>query len=59
MERQAAKIKKHLKAMQDMQKRYVDLKRSYKKFKFDDHVYLRVRPRKSSLKLGSSAKLAS
>ena len=40
-----------------MQKIYVDLKRVLKEFKIGDHVYLRVKPRKSSLKLGSCAKL--
>ena len=40
-----------------MLKRYTYLKRVHKEFKIGDHVYLRVNPRKSSLKLGSCAKL--
>ena len=34
------------------------MKRSYKEFKVGDHVYLRVKLRKSSLKLESCANLA-
>ena len=58
VEQQVVNIKQHLKVAQDRQKSYDDLKRLHKEFKVDDHVYLRVRQRKSSLKLGSCAKLA-
>ena len=34
------------------------MKRVHKGFKVGDHVYLRVNPKKSSLKLGNCAKLA-
>lgn len=34
------------------------MKRSHKEFKVGDHAYLRVKPRKSSLKLESCDKLA-
>ena len=40
------------------QKSYNDRKRTPTKFKTRDHVYLRVIPKKSSLRMGSSAKLA-
>ena len=58
MEQEIVKIRKHLKATQDRQKIYVDLKRSHKEFNINDHIYLRLRSRKSSMKLGSCAKLA-
>ena len=42
----------------DHEKRYADLKREHKEFSVGDHVYLRVKPKKSSLKLGNCTKLA-
>ena len=58
MEQKVEKIKQNLKAAQDRQKSYVDKHRVHREFCLGDHVYLRVRERKSSLKLGSCAKLA-
>ena len=58
MEQQVIQIRKNLKIAQDRQKCYVDKKRTPKEFKTRDHVYLRVRPRKSSLRMGACAKLA-
>jgi ribosomal protein L21E len=52
------KIKYNLKIAQDRQKRYEDIKRSHKEFKVGDHVYLRVNPKRSSLRMGSFAKLS-
>ena len=49
---------KNLKANQDRQKIYVDKHRVHREFSVGDHVYLRVREKKSSLKLGSCAKLS-
>jgi len=43
---------------QDRQKCYVDLKRTPREFKIGDHVYVKVKPRKSSLRLGKCTKLA-
>ena len=43
---------------QDRHKSYADRKRTPKDFKTGDHVYLRVRPWKSSLRMGACAKLA-
>lgn len=57
MEQEIVKIRKNLKVTHDRHKSYVDLKRSHKEFKVSEHVYLRVRARKRSLKLGSCAKL--
>ena len=48
-----------MKAAQDRQKINADKHRVHKEFSVGDHVYRRVRPRKSSLKLGSCAKLSS
>jgi hypothetical protein len=58
MEQQVIQIRKNLKIAQDRKKRYVDKKRTPREFKTGDHVYLRVRPRKSSLRMGACAKLA-
>ena len=58
MEQEDAKIRHNLKADQYRQKRYENKHRVHKEFNVGDHVYLRVRPRKSSLKLGSCAGLS-
>ena len=58
MEQEVAKIRQSLKTIQDRQKSYADKHRVHRGFSVGDHVYLRVRPRKSSLKLGSCAKLS-
>jgi hypothetical protein len=58
MEQQVMQIKQNLKIAQDRQKSYADRKRTPREFKTGDHVYLRVRPRKSSLRTGSCAKMA-
>ena len=47
-----------MKVSHDRQKRYVDKHRVNREFSVGDHVYLRVRVKKSSLKLGSCAKLS-
>jgi hypothetical protein len=56
MEQQVVQIKQNLKITQDRQKSYANKKRTPRKFKAGDHVYLRVRPMKSSLRMGSCAK---
>jgi hypothetical protein len=58
MEEQIIKIKQNLKVAQDRQKSYADKNRTHKEFKVGDHVFLKVKANKSSLKLGSCAKLA-
>jgi hypothetical protein len=50
-------INQNLKISQDRQKSYVDRKRTPREFRTRDHVYLRVRPRKISLRMGAYAKL--
>jgi hypothetical protein len=47
-----------LKTAQDRQKSYEDKKRTHREFKVGDHVFLEVKANRSSLKLGSCAKLA-
>ena len=51
-------VQRNFKASQDIQKRYVDLERTPKEFQVGEHVFIKVRPKKSSLRLGSCAKLA-
>ena len=41
-----------------MQKIYVDKNRTHKEFKVGDHVFLKVKANRSSLKLGNCSKLA-
>ena len=47
-----------MKDAQDMQKHYVDLKITHIEFQVGDHVYIKVNPKKSSLRLGKYSKLA-
>jgi hypothetical protein len=47
-----------LKAAQNRQKSYVDQKRTPREFQTGDHVYLRIKSIRSSLKMGACAKLA-
>ena len=56
MEDQMIKIKKNLKSTQDMHKSYVDKNRIHRAFKVGDHVFLKVKDNRSSLKLGSCTK---
>ena len=58
MEKEVAKIRQNLKLAHDRQKSYENHKRVHKEFNFGGHVYLHVRLRKSSLKLGSCAKFS-
>lgn len=51
-------VKKNLKVTQDRYKRYADKGRTFKEFQVGEHVFLKVRAKKSSLKLGSCKKLA-
>ena len=58
MEQTIREVQNILKVEQDIQKSYSDLKRQHKEFSIGDHVYIQVKPKKSSLKLGISIKLA-
>jgi hypothetical protein len=52
------KIKHNLKIAQDRQKIYANKGRTHREFKVGDHVLLKVKENKSSLKLGNCSKLA-
>jgi hypothetical protein len=52
------RIKKNLKAAQDRHKFYVDKNMITREFKVGEHVLLKVKFKKRSLKLGSCSKLA-
>ena len=52
------KIKKNLKVAQDRHKSYADKNMKTREFKVGEHVLLKVKPKKISLKLGSCTKMA-
>jgi hypothetical protein len=58
MEHQVTQIKQNLKVAQNRQKIYANQNKTPREFKMEDHVYLRIKPRRSSLKMGACAKLA-
>ena len=58
MEQEVAKIRKNLKAAPDIQKICAHKHRVHREFSVGDHVYLRVRPRKSCSNIGSCAKMS-
>jgi hypothetical protein len=58
MEEKMLKIKHNLKASQDRKKIYTDKGRNHREFKEGDHVLLKVKAKKSSLKLVNCSKLA-
>ena len=51
-------VQGNLKIVPDRQKSQVDLKRTPKEFQVGEHVFIKVRPKRVSLSLGSCAKLA-
>jgi hypothetical protein len=57
MEEQMLKKNKKLKVAQDRKKNYADKGITHKEFKVGDHVFLKVKANKSSLKLGNCSKL--
>jgi hypothetical protein len=59
MEEQMLKIKKNLKASQDKKFFFADKNRTHREFKVCDHVFLKVKANKISLKLGNCSKLVS
>ena len=58
MAQQVKTIQKDIQAAQDRQKKYADLERSERKFKIGDMIFLRVRPKRSSLSFGKYKKLS-
>ncbi|MCO5609163.1 hypothetical protein L7F22_063386 [Adiantum nelumboides] len=58
MDQQLLIIRDNLKQVSDRQKSYADLHHSARSFSKDEWVFLRVKPKRSSLKLGKFRKLA-
>ena len=58
MELIVKQVQGNLKVAKERQKSQADLKQTQKEFQVGEHVFIKVRPKKSSLKLGSCAKLA-
>ena len=58
MDKQLLVIRDNLKRASDRQKSYADLHRSARSFDKGEQVFLRVKPKRSSLKLGKFRKLA-
>ena len=50
-------VQQNLKVAEDRKKSYADQKRTPRDFKVGDHVFVKVKPRRSSLKLGRCTKL--
>jgi hypothetical protein len=57
IEKQMTRIKKNLKAAPDRQKSYADKNKVFRDFKVGEHVFLKVKAKRSSLRLGSFPKL--
>ena len=57
MEQEMEVIKKYLKASKDRNKSYVDQNRLFKEFQVGEQVYFHITPKKSSLQIGSCAKM--
>jgi hypothetical protein len=57
VEEKMSKIKQNLRLLKKGRKRYVDKGRTHREFKVGDHVFLKVKANKSSLKLGNCSKL--
>jgi hypothetical protein len=57
MEEKILNIKYNLKASQDKKKRYADKKKNHREFKLGDDVFLKVKAKNISLKLGNCSKL--
>ena len=58
MDRQMQAIRQSLKKASDRQKSYADLHRSSRTFQVGDKVFLIVKPKRSSLKMGKCRKLS-
>ena len=52
------KIKQNMEVAQDRKKSYANSNITHREFKVGDHVFLKVKTNRSSLKLGSCTKLA-
>jgi hypothetical protein len=56
MEEHMLKIKQNLKAAQDRQKSYADKNRTHREFKVGEHVFMKMKANRSSLKLHRACK---
>ena len=50
MEQEVKKIQQNLRAAQVRQKFYAEKKRTYREFSLGDHVYVRIMPKKNTLR---------
>ena len=58
LEQLVTKVQQNLKKAQDLQKSYAVKKKKDKDYQIGDHVYLKVKAKRSSLSLGRCGKLA-
>eukprot|EP00253_Pinus_taeda_P006077 PITA_06077 len=58
MEQMLKKVRANLKVAQDRQKSYADRKRNLKEFQVGEHVYVRIRAKKSTLQWSGCTKLS-
>jgi hypothetical protein len=58
MEEKMVKIRQNLKVAQDRQKRYVDKNKVFRDFEVGNHVFLKLKAKRISLRLGCCLKLA-
>lgn len=57
MEHDVVNIRKNLKEPQDKQKSYAGEKMTHKEFKAGEHFYLKIKPKRSSLRMRACEKL--
>eukprot|EP00253_Pinus_taeda_P003664 PITA_03664 len=58
MEEMVKRVQANLKIAQDRQKSFADWKRNFKEYQVGEHVYVRIRAKKSTLQWSGCAKLA-
>jgi len=58
MELTMKQLQQHLKVAQDRQKCHADQKQAPREFEIGEHMYVKVKPKRSSLRLGKCPKLA-
>eukprot|EP00253_Pinus_taeda_P023815 PITA_23815 len=58
LEEMVKKVRSNLKVAQDRQKNFADWKRKFKEYQVGDHVYVRIRAKKSTLQWSGCTKLA-
>ena len=58
MEQIVKQVQENLKVAQDRQKSQADLKRTPKEFQVGENVFIKVRPKKSSLRFGELCKIS-